>query len=187
MNVLTVKKKLLICEVTIYIYIWKGTSDTSERCKRVKRSNIPFERLPRLFWQTFRGKLFLFKIEIVTFSLLCRFSGFFRAEYIISVRNHPFFFFFFTMVSKKHQNRFFAVKFIFEKSVFVIFPCFGYKTTNPEHFEKSCIVASNNNVYSRCVRFGSALWFFFRNLSVNNDCFFDCFFLCCGNKTHWNC
>ena len=33
------------------IYIWKGTSDTSERSQRAKPSNVPPERLPNLFWQ----------------------------------------------------------------------------------------------------------------------------------------
>ena len=34
-----------------------------------------------------------------------------------------------------------------------MFLCFGCKTNNPYHHEKSCIVAQNDNVYSRCVRF----------------------------------
>ena len=68
----------------------------------------------------------------------------------------------FTMVSKQYRNRLFAVKFIFEKKVFVMFPCSGCKTINPDHFEKSCIVALNNNVCSRCVRFGRVCNFFFR-------------------------
>ena len=145
MNVLTAKEKAIYLRNSD-IYIWGGTSDTSERSQRVKRSNVPPERLPSLFWQTFRGKLFLFKIEVVTFSLLYRFSEFSRAGYIVSARNRPFFFFFswpffFTMVSKQHRNRLFVVKFIFEKKAFVIFLCSGCKTTNPDHFEKSCIVA----------------------------------------------
>ena len=53
-----------------------------------------------------------------------------------------------------------------------MFLCSGYKTTNPEYPEKSCIVAPNNNFYSRCVRFGRFCDFFFQNLFVNNDCVF---------------
>ena len=130
-------------------------------------SNVPtfhLNVLPNLFWQTFRGKPFLFKTEVVTSSFLYRFSEFFRAGYIINARNHPFFFlifFFFTMVSKQHRNRFLVVKFIFEKKNPVMFLCFGCNTTNPDHFEKSCIVVSNNNIYSRCVRFGRFYDLFF--------------------------
>ena len=58
------------------------------------------------------------------------------------------------MVSRRHQNRFFAVKVILEKGTPVIFPCSGCKTAQPEHPEKSCVVAPDDNVYSRCVRFG---------------------------------
>ena len=58
------------------------------------------------------------------------------------------------MVSKQYKNRFFLARFIFEKKFPVMFFCFGCKTANPDHFKKSCIVASNDNVYSRCVRFG---------------------------------
>ena len=57
-----------------------------------------------------------------------------------------------------------------------MFLCSGCKTTNPDHFEKSCIVAPNNNICSRCVRFGRLCDFFFRNLFVNNDCVFGNFF-----------
>ena len=104
------------------------------------------------------GKPFLFEIEIVTFSFLYRFSEFFRAGHIINVR-YLFFLFFLThlfliMVSKQHKNRFLAVCFIFEKSFPVMFPCSGCKTTNPGHPEIFCIVAPNNDIYSRYVRFG---------------------------------
>ena len=133
-----------------------------------ERSNVPtfhLNVLPKLFWQTFRGKLFLFKTEVVTSSFLYRFSEFLRAKYIINVRDHlfffPDFFYFFTMVSKQHRNRFLAVKIIFEKKNPVMFLCSGYKTTNPDHPEKSCIVVSNNNIYSRCIRFGRLCDFFF--------------------------
>ena len=115
------------------------------------------------------GKPSWFKTEVVTFSPLCRFAEFFRAGYITNVR-YLFFLFFLThpfliMVSKQHRNRFLAARFIFEKSFPVMFPCYvsllcfpvmfpcsGCKTTNPNHFEKSCIVAPNNDVCSHCVR-----------------------------------
>ena len=134
-----------------------------------ERSNVPtfhLNVLPKLFWQTFRGKLFLFKTEVVTSSPLYRFSEFLRTGYIASVRDHFFFHFFpdlfsFTMVSKQYRNGLFAAKIIFEKKVPVMFFCFGCKTTNPDHFEKSCIVAPNNNIYSRCIRFGRLCDFFF--------------------------
>ena len=58
------------------------------------------------------------------------------------------------MVSKQHKNCFFTARIILEKRFLVMFPCFGCKTTNPDHFEKSCIVAPNNNICSRCVRLG---------------------------------
>ena len=58
------------------------------------------------------------------------------------------------MVGKQHKNRFLAARLIFEKKNPVMFFCFGCKTANPDHPEKLCIVASNNNVYSRCVRLG---------------------------------
>ena len=155
---------MFICEVAIYIY--EGERQT--RMNVQERSNVPtfhLNVLPRLFWQTFRGKPSLFKTEVVTFSPLYRFSVFSRAGYIINARNHPFLFFpdpfFFTMVSRQHQNRLLVVKLIFEKKVPVIFLCSGCKTTNPDHFEKSCIVVSNNNVYSRCVRFGRLCDLFF--------------------------
>ena len=32
--------------------------------------------------------------------------------------------------------------------------CSGCKTASPDHPEKSCIVALNDNICSRCVRFG---------------------------------
>ena len=101
------------------------------------------------------GKLFLFETEVVTFSFLYRFSEFFRAGYIVNVLRlfflaHPFL----TMVSKQHKNRLFTARIIFEKGVLVMFPCSGCKTTNFDHPEKSCIVAPNDNVCSRCVRFG---------------------------------
>ena len=35
-----------------------------------------------------------------------------------------------------------------------MFPCFGCKTTNFDHPEKSCIAAPGGDIYSRCVRFG---------------------------------
>ena len=74
------------------------------------------------------------------------------------------------MVNKRHKNRFLAAKVIAEKNVLVMYPCFGYLTANPNHFEKSCFVASDENVCSRCVRFGRKWDLFFSNLFVNNDC-----------------
>ena len=58
------------------------------------------------------------------------------------------------MVSRQYKNRFLAARFIFEKKFPVIFPCFGCKTTNHEHPEKSYVVAPNDNVCLCCVRFG---------------------------------
>ena len=42
-----------------------------------------------------------------------------------------------------------------------MFLCSGCKTTNPDHPENSCIVALNDNVYSRCIRFGRFYDLFF--------------------------
>ena len=42
-----------------------------------------------------------------------------------------------------------------------MFFCFGCKTTNPDHFEHSCIVTLNNIICSRCVRLGRPCEFFF--------------------------
>ena len=61
---------------------------------------------------------------------------------------------FLTMVNRQQRNRLLAARFIFEKKFPVMFFYIGCKTANPDHFEKSCIVALNDNVYSRCVRFG---------------------------------
>ena len=68
-----------------------------------------------------------------------------------------------TMVNKRHKNRFFAVKIIAQKGVFVIYPDYGCVKTNPNHFEFFCFVASNNNIYSRFVRFGRFYDLFFSN------------------------
>ena len=132
-----------------------------QRSKRVERSQRFLNVCPNCQAQILAdvpGKPFLFEIEIVTSSPLYRFSEFFRAGYIINVRNLYFLFFLthpsLIMVSKQYRNRFFVARFIFEKSFPVMFFCFGCKTTNFDRFEKLCIVVSNNDVCSRCVRFG---------------------------------
>ena len=58
------------------------------------------------------------------------------------------------MVNKQHKNRFLAARFIFEKNFPVMYFCSGCKTANPNHPEKLCIVAPNNDVCSRYIRFG---------------------------------
>ena len=132
-----------------------------QRSKRVERSQRFLNVCPNCQTQIFAdvpGKPFLFEIEIVTFSLLYRFSLFFRAGYITNVRNLLFLFFLahpsLIIINKQHRNRFLVARFIFEKGFPVIFLCFGCKTANPNHPEKLCIVAPNNDIYSRCVRFG---------------------------------
>ena len=65
------------------------------------------------------------------------------------------------MVNNRHKNRFFAVKVIAEKNFPAIYPCFGCVTANPNHFEKPCFVASDDIVYSRCVRLGRKCDLFF--------------------------
>ena len=74
------------------------------------------------------------------------------------------------MVNKRHKNRSFAAKAIAEKGVPVMYFCSGCVTANPNHFEKSCFVVSDNNICSRCVRLGRKYDLFFPNLFMNNDC-----------------
>ena len=65
------------------------------------------------------------------------------------------------MVNKRHKSRFFVVKIIVQKNVFVIFFGFGCKTIYFGNFEFIWIVIPNNNIYSRCMRFGRFYDFFF--------------------------
>ena len=132
-----------------------------QRSKRAERSQRFLNVCPNCQTQILAdvpGKLSLFETEIVTSSPLCRSSEFFHAGYITSVRNLFFLFFlahpFLIMVNKQHRNRLIVARLILEKGFPVMFPCSGCKTTSPNHPEKLCIVAPNNDVYSRCVRFG---------------------------------
>ena len=73
MNVLTVKKKAVYLRGSD-IYINEGNVDTYERSETFKRSNVPSERFAQTVLADVPGKPSLFRIEIVTFSPLCRFS-----------------------------------------------------------------------------------------------------------------
>ena len=57
-----------------------------------------------------------------------------------------------TMVNERHKN------------------CFNCKTTNLNNPERFCIIAPNDNVYSRYIRFDRLYDSFFRNLFMDNDC-----------------
>ena len=82
------------------------------------------------------------------------------------------------MVNKRYKTRFLVVKVIAEKNVFAMYFCFGCVTANPNDFGKSCFVASNDIVYSRCVRLGRKCDLFFSEFVCEcGPCFyfFDCF------------
>ena len=132
--------------------------------------------LPSLFWQTFRGKRFLFKTGVVTSSLLYRFSEFLRAGYIASARNRLFFSFFdpffFTMVSKQYRKRFFAAKLIFEKRFLLYFFVLVVKQPAPTILKNRALSYQMIIfVHGACVLVGLVICFFL-NLFLNDDCVF---------------
>ena len=126
------------------------------------------------------GKPFLFKTEIVTSSLLYRFSEFFRAGYIINVLRHFFCFLthsFLIMVNKQHKNRFLIARIIFEKKKLLYFFVLVVKQPIPTILKNRALSHQIIMfIHVVCVLIGPVIYSH-QNLFVNNDCGFLIFFL----------